>query len=132
MEEDWIVDEKERIGTLALIRVRKEELLERLKENRAGHRELFLKAQDGYREKAIKELESALDRAKNQTAERVYVALPFPEDHTKDYDHIIAMVEMSIDDLFELNQNDFARYVLDDWEWKAAFTQSVMAYTAAV
>jgi hypothetical protein len=59
------------------------------------------------------------------------VSLPFPEDHTKDYDHIIAMVEMSVDDLFELNQNDFARYVLDDWEWKAAFTQSVMAYTAA-
>jgi hypothetical protein len=123
--------EDERIGTLALIRVRKHELLDKLTTNREAHRALFLEAQEGYKIKAIKELEAALARARNGAAGHVFVSLPFPEDHTKDYDHIIAMVEMSVDDLFELNQNDFARYVLDDWEWKAAFTQSVMAYTAA-
>lgn len=121
---------KERVGTLALIRVRKEQLLLKLQENRDAHRELFLKAQEGYKKRAVQELEAALARAKNGSAEQVYVHLPFPEDHTKDYDHIIAMVEMSVDDLFELNQNDFASYVLDDWAWKANFTQSIMAYTA--
>lgn len=121
--------EEERVGTLGLIRVRKSELLDRLQDNRDAHRELFLKAQEGYKVKAIEELEAALARARTNGAEKVFVMLPFPEDHTKDYDHIIAMVQMSVDDLFELNQHDFARYVLDDWEWKAGFTQSVMAYT---
>ena len=124
--------DEERIGTLGLIRVRKHELLDKLKVNREAHRDVFLKAQEGYRKKAIEELEEALVRARTDNAAQVRVFLPWPEDHTKDYDHIIAMVEMSIDDLFELNQNDFARYVLDDWEWKAQFTQSVMAYTSGV
>lgn len=117
-----------RAGSTDNVRMRKEKLLEVLNKNKNAHRDLFLKAQEGYREKAIEELEKALDRAKNHKAERVYVALPWPEDHTSDYERIIRMVEYSVDNIFELDEQEFARYVLDNWEWKKQWTATSAAY----
>lgn len=125
-----MTEDKERIGTTKLVRVRKHELIEKLRENKEAHRDVFLAAQEGYKARAVEELEKALERARNGTATQVYIHLPFPEDHTKDYEHVIAMVEMSVDDLFELTQEEFSRYVLDDWAWKAGFTQVASSYTA--
>lgn len=111
------------------VTVRKSELLAKLRENREQHREVFLKAQDGYKLYMIKELEQRLDEARRGVQIDHYIRLEIPQDHTEDYDRVIMMAEMSVDDVIELNSRDFAQYVMDQWGWKQEFTATAGTYT---
>jgi len=111
------------------IKVKKTELLEKLKANREAHQAIFDKAQDGYRKMVVEHLELMLAEAKQGKVIRRKVELQEPVNQTKDYDRVISMLSMSQDDIIELNEHDFAQYVLDDWSWKAQFTTTNSRYT---
>jgi len=110
------------------VTVRKEELLNALTENQAHHREEFEKAQDGWRSTVIEELDRRLADARAGRKVVTVFSYPEPEDHTKDYDRVIRMVEMSVDSELTIAEHDFAQFVMDDWHWKANWSASNMAY----
>jgi hypothetical protein len=112
------------------VKVKKEELLTLLMSNRNAHRGEFEKAQEGYRKRMIEELDQMLEDAKAGRKIQAYVALPEPQDHTKDYDRVIKMVEMSVDPVLELDGTMFAQFVMDDWAWKAEFTATNSYYVS--
>lgn len=114
------------------IKVKKSDLLIKLKENKKNHRKMFEAALEGYRQTAIEELEKRLDDAKKGKRIDIYVRLHEPVDQTNDYDRAIAMLEMDINDTVELDANEFSQYVLDDWSWKQQFTASNSAYLTKV
>jgi hypothetical protein len=113
------------------IRVNKADLLDVLRENRAAHRDIFLTAQEKYRERIIEELDRRLADAKAGKAIDVYIRLPVPEDHTDDYDRIISMLMMSLDDEILLTERDAMTYVQDEWGWNASFFANTTSYTVA-
>ena len=55
--------------------------------------------------------------------------LPEPEDHTDDYDRILAMARMQIDDVIEVSESEFGMYVTDQWAWSAPFTTTAFRYS---
>lgn len=85
---------------------------------------------DGYRDKVIEILEDHIDRIKANAPERVSVSLPMPEDHTEDYDRVLAQLAWSLDDELELNEQEFNTYVRDQWGWRDAFAQTYAMYTS--
>ena len=38
------------------------------------------------------------------------------------------MAEMSVDEIIELQADDFAMYVMDQWRWKQSFADSTAWY----
>lgn len=112
------------------VTVRKDELVSALEENRKNHRAIFEEAVEGYRKKAIEMLEHHIEEIKEGRVVRVAVHLPQPEDHTDDYDRVLRMLEMSIDDEIEVMEHDFACYVMDNWDWKRQFLTTNSAYSA--
>lgn len=112
------------------IRVNKDELLGTLRENRKKHQVIFREAQDGYRKQAIEELDKMLAEARSGKQIRRSLHLVEPQDQTRDYDRAIKMLEMSQDEIVELEEHDFAQYVLDDWSWKRQFLLSNSNYSA--
>lgn len=112
------------------VKVKISDLKEKLKTNREGHRALFLKAQEGYRQTVIELLEKTLEEARNHKRIDMRFHLPAPVDQTKDYDRVLAMLEMSVDDEIEITQHEFANYVMDDWAWKDQFMASNQLYLA--
>lgn len=116
---------------MELITVKKSELLEKIAVNRENHRNVFKDGQEVYRERMIAELDSMLADAKAGRKIRRAVSLIEPEDHTADYDRIIAMLAMSVDDEVELDEHDFQRYVMDQWGWNASFENSTAMYAAS-
>jgi hypothetical protein len=110
-------------------RIKREDLLKELKKNRDEHRATFEKAVVGYRKVAIEELDRMLTEAKEGKRIRRGLELVEPMDQTKDYDRVIKMLEMSVDDVVILDSAEFAQYVMDDWHWKDAFTSSNAIYT---
>jgi len=114
------------------VKVKREELLAKVKNNREAHRELFLKAQEGYRQDMITELDNMLRDARDGKQIRRSVTMPEPQDHTADYDRVIKMLEMCVDPVVELDSMAFDQYVMDNWTWKghALATNSMYAAKA--
>ncbi len=113
---------------LSIITVKKEDLLVALKKNRSEHRALFLEAQDGFRVAFIHELDKMLAEARANKSYRKIVELEEPHDHTRDYDRIIRMLEMSVKDEIQITETEFSQYVLDDWSWKHQFIETSNTY----
>lgn len=110
------------------ITVKKDELLLAIKGNLATHRETFLKAQEGYRAAVIAELDKMLADARDGKKLRVAVGLVAPEDHTKDYERVVRMLEMSTASEISISEHQFAQYVLDEWGWKGKFALDTQRY----
>src|SRR5256885_13791225 len=104
--------------------------MDRVEANRDKHRATFLKAQEGYRAFLIKELEQRLEEAQRGLKVDRYIHLEEPEDHTDDYDQILEMARMSVDDTLEITQQEFAWYVLDRWSWKQQWVTTTGTYTS--
>jgi hypothetical protein len=96
-------------------------ILEIVKDNKDKHNIIYQAALEGYWKKAGKLLRQKLrDISKHKHIE-VFLDLPFPENHEKDYDRIIKMLELSTDSIVTLDQNSFSQIVLNDWSWKESF-----------
>lgn len=103
------------------VRINKEKLRDVVQENRNNHRDIFEKAIEGYRKAVINRLEQMIDDAKANRKINTFVNLTQPEDHTEDYDQVLEMLELSVDDTIELTHSEFAQYVQDRWSWSGKF-----------
>jgi hypothetical protein len=116
---------------LQMVKVHRLSLIDRIERNKTTHRKEFEEAFEGYRKMMIAELEKMLDEAKAGKKFERRFHLPEPQDHTDDYDTVIEMLRMSVDDNVAITQGEFAQYVLDKWHWKDQFTASNMMYAGA-
>lgn len=112
------------------VTVKKEELRAKVQANRDAHKAIFDEAVEGYRAKIVGLLEDHLKRVKKGKMEAIKIWLPIPEDHTNDYNRVLAMLDMSVDAEITIDQNTFASYVMDDWHWKNEFLTASSAYSA--
>lgn len=110
------------------ITVNKSELLDALRQNRKEHRATFERALEGYRKEVIRLLENAIEDAKAGRRVQRHINIVEPIDQTSDYDRVIRMLQMSVDEKVELTEQQFAQYVMDDWSWKQQFTASTSQY----
>ncbi len=106
-------------------------LLARVEENLTNHRQRFEEAVEGYKLKTIEILEDHIERILNNAPERVVVALDWPEDHSSDYERVIEQLKWSKDAVLELNEQEFAMYVLDQWGWQAGFSKTYAMYSSS-
>ncbi len=109
------------------VKVKKDALLQIVKENRVKHYDLFDEAQSAYRTEVIKRLDIMLADAKAGKRIEMNIGLIAPVDQTPEYDRVIRMLEMSVDDEVTLTQDEFECYVMDQWAWSQ---QALMANTA--
>lgn len=128
---DSLIDEVTRLRGLDTVRVSKADLLSIIRENRAEHRKIFEEAIDGWHEQVQKKLKEMVAAAKKgPQAVQLHLNLPKPEDHTRDYDRVIKMLELSKDEELELDDREFATYVMDDWGWQGAFLATTASYSS--
>ena len=110
------------------------ELLTIIKTNRDKHVRIVEIAQSKYREMAVKELDSMLADAREGKKIRRFLSLEVPTNHTKEYDKIIGLLEMTLragQATVEVTEYQYACYVQDDWSWKRQFAESNFAYSNA-
>lgn len=122
------------------------EILEKMRTNRETHATEYAEALKGYylevaeqaKEVAKKarevakfaEGEADKDDPENIEESRWNISAIKPEDHTGDYDRVIAMLEMTKSSKIELDEQEFAQYVLDKWAWKQHFETTNNFYSA--
>lgn len=103
--------------------------LAHLKANRITHKAEYEEAMEGWRAEAARLLKKALKDLKS-TGKYELKHIPVPSEYLGSYDRAIAMLEMSVDDEIILTEEDFARYILDDWDWSRQFKVANSTYSS--
>jgi len=111
-------------------KVRKADLIARIKENRDNHRQQFDTAQQVYRQRVIEELDRRLDDAKNGRKIDLYFRMPEPQLFLSEYDAALEALEWEIDDEIVIDHDSFRQLVLNQWHWAQQFAASTGVYLA--
>lgn len=150
--------QKETLRGLQEVKVAKEKLLEAIQENKIKHAQQFDEAHAGWKvtvlkevqdelkrqkklyrnyiksqKKMMREIESRISRMENGdfTTDRASFYAKKPEHHIEDYNSAIKKLSMSLDEQFELNEQDFEKFVMDNWSWKTDFKNSHTGFSNA-
>ena len=112
------------------VKVSKQELVEKLKENREVHIAEYTEMIQDYKSKVTKELKKILKESKNKNNwdPRTSVHLDKPRSYATEYNQIIGLLEMSVEDTFDISQEEYNKYVLNQWNWSSSFEFSKMSY----
>jgi hypothetical protein len=88
------------------------------------------RAQIRYREKVIEELEARLTAARDGKPIdiSIFARMPIPRSYAAEYEQAIEELRWHTGETIELSSRDFARFVLDKWEWAQQFAASNMVY----
>jgi hypothetical protein len=115
------------------VKIQKEKLLAIVKQNRTEHRDIFIAAQDKYRDLVIQCLDEQLAsaRKKERVKLNMLVSITQPEDHTVEYDRAIRMLELTEDTVIVLDKKSFTNLVQDQWDWSHSWAASNMRYTSS-
>lgn len=135
-------------------KVRRIEVLERVKANKEKHvaeyREAFVTYQEEMKDLVTqrkKDIEVALNAALGKVLvanvdkdKPVYMPhmghllsfteLAPPVSHEKDYEQVIQMLQMEVEDTVDLESDQFACFVMDDWDWKEEFRNTTEFYNS--
>lgn len=104
------------------VTINQNELLVILRVNRDIHEADYKDAYAGYLETCVEALEEMLKEFKDGERETVQWTEFPPQSQVKDYDRVIRMLELSVDNEIELTADEFANFVQDDWHWKDNWT----------
>ena len=147
-------------STFQRVKVKREDLLKALLDNKKAHDDLLANALKGYYKSVKKtlseriktvlplvkeELQTTLESVTNLeesvkpvvfSSKQQYALfnfnIPFPESHEDDYNRAIQMVKLSANDLFELSEDDFSKFVMNDWSWKNEFLSTSQMYCSGM
>lgn len=135
------------------VRVNTNDLTEKLKANREKHQAEYEEALSAYkvafaeevskkRKKAHIFVERNCERlleaiAKNDAeelrnqkiSEDSWVGLERPKNYTEDYDRAIDMLEWEQAEFIDIREDDFRKFVRDEWDWIREFKNINKSYT---
>jgi hypothetical protein len=119
-----------------LITVNKTDLLTILTRNRDKHRTVFEDSLKGYKQRMIDILQDEIRQLERGRIPDIRILYSRPEDHTRDYNRVIGMLEMDKNPEFTLDETTYRQYVDDDWSWKRQWakmsnTYATQSYTSA-
>lgn len=119
--------EKNNPGNLDKILVRRADLITAIEKNLAAHTKEVEEATAGYRREVVRALEKEAEVVK-AGGDFKGINLDKPENHIKDYELILRMLRLSIQDTIEITSQQFRWYVMDEWPWKSAFAITSTRY----
>ena len=109
------------------IKVNKIDLITKIKENKKNHVEEYAKAVIAYKKEALRQLID-LTKKVNKGELNVKLELTTPIDNAENYNKVIEMFVWEVEEIVELEQNEFLEYVQDETEFARIAKMSNTAY----
>ena len=112
------------------IKINREELLRIVKENKETHITAYAEAVEDYKAAVLKITTANLKVAKTGDLEQFkFRTIPSaPTNYADNYTKAIRMLELSVEDVIEIDEHIFNQLVLDEWGWKQQFTVAASSY----
>lgn len=113
------------------IKMKRLELLDIVRANKEKHIAEYVEAVNDYKALVIQIASANLKLAKSGDLEQIKrtKGMPqLPQSFEDSYKRAIRMLELSVEDIIEVEEDVFNQLVLDEWQWKRSFTASAMSY----
>lgn len=113
------------------IKMNRLELLEIVRANKEKHIAEFIEAVADYKVLVLKIAQGNVKVAKSADLEKFKNLKPTPAapvSYEDSYKRAIRMLELSVEDIIEVEEDVFNQLVLDEWSWKRSFTAASMSY----
>lgn len=117
------------------IKMKRTELLGIVRENKSKHIDLFNEAVVDYKHLVLQLAQANLKLAKTGELTEFSKIKPLPAapvSYEDSYRRAERMLELSVDDVIEIEEDVFNQLVLDEWTWKRAFVTSNAMYKGAL
>lgn len=118
------------------IKMNKNQLLDILEKNRDEHKEEYDEAIEAYEKQVVKEAEKFLEEIKANPRKNWrysnHIKAQMPEDHSRDYNLAIEMLQHEVNEEVVLTQQEYAELVQDEWDWAREFAQAYRMSTHKV
>jgi len=109
------------------IEVKKTELIDQIKQNKANHVKEYAKAVIAYKEEALRQLANLTVEVENGAVD-AKLNLITPVDNSENYDSIVEMFDWEVKDFVELRQDEFKEFVQDKTDFAITAKMSNTAY----
>lgn len=113
------------------VNVKRTELIEALKKNLEIHRAEYKEALVDFKKRLLEDLEAGAKHVANATPEELSkfsVRIIFPQNHEKEFEEVIEMLELSVDEHINLDSESFKAYFKNEWSWATAFKNMTESY----
>ena len=116
------------------IKMNRVELLDIVRANNIKHVAEYLESVEDYKKLVLKIAQHNLKLAKSADLEefkKMKTMPAAPQSYEDSYKRATRMLELSIEDVIEVEEDVFNQLVLDEWSWKRGFTAATMSYKAS-
>lgn len=117
------------------IKMKRLELLDIVRANLTKHVAEFIEAVEDYKALVLQVSTANLKLAKTADLEKFkeIKSLPQkPSSYEDSYKRAIRMLELSVEDIIEVEEEIFNQLVLDEWQWKHQFSTSNAMYKSVI
>ena len=112
-----------------VVTVKRLELIKLIEKNRANHLKEYESAVSARKAKIKADLTAAIkgvDAGKDVAKFRL--SWPVPQNHVGDYDRVLLMLKMSVDETIQLHEAAAAKFIEDRWDWSHGFSATNSVY----
>ena len=113
------------------VRINTNELFQIVEDNKVKHAREYIEAVKDYKDAVLTIAANNFEIAETQDTDEFKKLKRFPNPPTSyehEYDRALKMLDLSVDDITELDSNVFNQLVLDEWGWKDSFTALNASY----
>lgn len=113
------------------IKMNRVELLAIVRDNKTKHISEFTEATEDYKNLVLRITSNNAKIGKSGNLEefKKLVSIPSaPVSYEDSYKRAIRMLELSVEDIIEIEEDIFNQLVLDEWSWKRSFSASNTMY----
>lgn len=110
------------------VNVNRIELLNALERGKIAHKQQFIELRSDYEAAVIKFMIGAARRARKGDFTNLVLNISAPKDHTSQYEDVIEMLSVSVDETIQLDKDAYRAYYKNQWSWSAGLEASSAAY----
>jgi hypothetical protein len=113
------------------IKMNRLELLAIVRANKITHVAEFINSIEDYKTVVLQLATANMKLAKSADLEqfkKIKSLLPAPISYENSYTRAIRMLELSVEDIIDVEEDVFNQLVLDEWVWKNSFSASTSMY----
>lgn len=113
------------------VKIDKNELLAIVKSNKETHIAQYAESVDDFKKVVLKLATTNLKLAKSGDLKSISQIRPIPAaptNYAHDYERALRMLQLSVEDVIDIESAVFNQLVLDEWGWKKTFIMASSSY----
>lgn len=106
------------------VTIKKDDALRIIRQNKEDHKKIYEDGMVGYKQELKEILEKKMALLEKGEYASPHIRISPPSIHIEEYNSVIKMLELSVDEEVTLDSRQFRELIMDKWNWQRDFLKS--------